>query len=478
VNHERKRGRGKILKGTKISFGSCEAETGGPDPEPEGPPVDPAPQINLPRPKPFKPIEISITAPPTITHPDPPEIKPIEIKPILKPQPQVNLPRPKPIKPIEISITMPPTVTHPDPPEIKPQTIEYKPMEITITAPPKEKHIDPYHKEPRKATGVGDEIEDPDMGPLSDGGGFNGAGGASMRAGTEASDGFAGAKMSIDSLRNKNDQAAIDAAVAIKNGAATPENCAREKDALEEIYVKTYVELSRLKNEYDELANSTACVDNVESLYHEQKTPLQEAIDDLIKDIDQKVKELQNLRPRLESATIAEKELRKHIAVLTQECSELPETVSNLDKVRDAIEALSKCPGLSRVQFSLPKWTGTYVSLYLKAKEKSDEEQDAILNAACATAVKGTRAAEVAEIAEQTVEGIPETNTADLPLIGTCPDCAGDEALDFPSKHKRICWKQGKSLNHKERSTNCASGKKAVLCVIDRENIRQIPGES
>jgi len=387
------------------------------------------------------------------------------------------LPQPKPI---EISITMPPPIKHVDPPEIKPTVIDYKPTEITITAPPTEKHIDP--PEPQKRTGFG---EDPDMGPLGNGPASKGAGGISTGTGssgdsdsTAADDSFSPATMSADSLRNEKDQAAIDAAVAIKNGAATPENCAAEKDALEEIYIKTYVELSRLKNEYDELANSTACFDNVETLYHSKKTPIQEAIDQLIKDIDEKVRELQNLRPRLESATIAEKELRKHIATLTQECSELPETVSNLDKVRDAIEALSKCPGLSRVQFSLPKWTGTYVALYLNAKEKTDEELDAIMNVACGEAVKGTRAAEVAEIAEQTVEGIPETNTADLPLIGACPDCAGDEAPDLPSKHKRICWRQGKGLNHKERSTNCASGKKAVLCVTDRENIREIPGES
>merc|ERR1719230_1442070 len=101
-------------------------------------------------------------------------------------------------------------------------------------------------------------------------------------------------------------------------------------------------------------------------------------------------RELQGLRPRLESATDAEAELRKHIVTLTEECTQLPETVSNLDKVRDAIEALSKCPGLSRVQFSLPKWTGTWVSMSLKAKNMTDEEQDEALDAACAAAAEGT----------------------------------------------------------------------------------------
>jgi len=285
------------------------------------------------------------------------------------------------------------------------------------------------------------------------------------------------APQGANSLRDEDDQAAIDAAEAIKSGAASPQQCATEKKVLEETYVKTYVELSRLKDEYHTLANSTACVDNVESLYKSRKTPLQEAIDQLIKDIDAKTRALQGLRPRLESATKAEAEMRKHIATLTQECSELPATVSDLDKVRDAIEALHKCPALSRVQFSIPKWTGAWISFDLKAKKMTDEEQDKAMNAACDKAAAGTRAAEVSEISMRTVEGIPETNTADLPLIGACPNCAGEEATDFPSGHKRVCWRKGKKLTPKHKSQNCAAGQKAVLCVTDRDNLREIPGE-
>merc|ERR1719160_1955817 len=379
---------------------------------------------------------------------------------------------PKPIKPI-------PTEKHPDPypePQVALPKPVIKPISIDIPAKelPKEKHVDPY-PEPQVA------LPKPaiKIGSLSDedgvkGGSANAAGAAAAGEGDSTTD-----KLTIDDAeRDENDQAAMDAAEAIKTGAATPEECEAEKKILEETYVKTYVELSRLKDEYNELANSTACEDNVESLYKSKKTPIDEKIDELIKDIDAKVDEIESLRPRLESATKSEKELRKHIATLTEECAQLPETVSNLDKVRDAIEALSKCPGLSRIQFSLPKWIGTWVVFKLKAKEMTDEDQDKAMNAACAEAAEGTRAAEVGEIAEQTVEGIPEANTADLPVIGTCPHCQGDEATDFPSGHKRICWKQGNEFSSKAKSTNCAVGKKALLCVSDRENIRQIPGQS
>lgn len=283
--------------------------------------------------------------------------------------------------------------------------------------------------------------------------------------------------MTVGDLRDQDNQDAMDAAADIKDDAASPEQCEKEKQELQEVYVKTYVELARLKDEYSELANSTACFDTVESTYKSRKVPLQEAIDGLIKDIDKKTKVLQGLRPRLESAKSAETQLRKQIKTLSEECAGLPDTVSNLNKVRDSIQALSKCPGLSRVQFSLPKWTGTWAVVKLKAKQMTDEKQDEELDAACAEQATGARAAEVSEIEEQTVEGIPLTNTAGFPLIGACPACEGDEADDFPSKHKRVCWRQGKDLDHKTKVTNCAGGKKAVLCVTDRENIREIPGE-
>jgi len=173
----------------------------------------------------------------------------------------------------------------------------------------------------------------------------------------------------------------------------------------------------------------------------------------------------------------SEKVLRKQIKTLSEECAQLPETISDLDKVRDAIHALSACPGLSRVQFVLPKWTGTWAQFKQNAGTMNDTQQDAAMDAACEASVKGSRAAEVGEIAEQTVEGIPETNTAGVPLMGTCPHCDGDAGFAYASKHARVCWGPGKDLDSASKNTACATGLKAVLCVIDRGDIRQIPGE-
>jgi prefoldin subunit 5 len=256
----------------------------------------------------------------------------------------------------------------------------------------------------------------------------------------------------------------------------TNEECEAERDALEKTYVKAYVELSRLKAEYEELANSTACFDSVNAEYNSRHPPLQETADKLSSQINEKVKTLQSLRPRLEGAKSSEQKLRQRVQALTAQCKNVGATVSDLDKVRDAIESLSDCPGLSRVKFSMPKWVGTWATFDQNAEAQSDTEQDRLMSVACSKISAGSRAAEAGEIAEQTVEGIPVSNTASNSLMGACPDCAGAEDDSFQSAHARVCWGTGKDLTLAGRSNNCGVGKKAILCVQDRPDVRVIPG--
>jgi len=169
--------------------------------------------------------------------------------------------------------------------------------------------------------------------------------------------------------------------------------------------------------------------------------------------------------------------LRKQVKILNKQCKDLGPTISDLDNVRDAIRALSECPGLSRSKFSLPKWTGEWVRITQKKKGQSDDELDKLMNEACDKAEEGTRAAEVGEIQEATVLGIPRTNTGKVPLIGTCPNCEGKDDRDCSSGHLRKCWRTGKSLSLKDMSEDCLSGDRVVLCVKDNSDIREIPGE-
>merc|ERR1719198_1331224 len=61
--------------------------------------------------------------------------------------------------------------------------------------------------------------------------------------------------------------------------------CEQEKVTLEELYVKTYVELARLVSEYDDLANSTACVDLETASYNNRRAPLSTKGDELTEKI-------------------------------------------------------------------------------------------------------------------------------------------------------------------------------------------------
>jgi len=248
--------------------------------------------------------------------------------------------------------------------------------------------------------------------------------------------------------------------------------CEILREKLSSEYNKAFVELVDLKHEYDLLANSTACEDGTEEEIKSRKTPLHERINTLTTTVSEKITDLTELRPRLENANDAQEKLEEHVKNLEEECSELPETASDLDKVRETITAMSLCPGLSKVEFNLPKWTGTWVTFEQDAATMSDKKQDELMDALCKKQDDGARAAEVSEIEQQSVEGIPLTNTAGEPLLGTCPSCAGDENEAYVDKHSRKCWNAGKGLNDKDISKICGKGLKAVLCVVDQGNIR------
>lgn len=265
-------------------------------------------------------------------------------------------------------------------------------------------------------------------------------------------------------------------ALSVQQKPKSSEECEKERDALQTTYVKAYVELSRLAKQYEELANSTACSDSVKDQYKNSREPIEADADRLSSEVSDLVSEIGALRPRLEDAMKAESKLRGQIKDLTDQCGAVAPTVSDLDKVRDAIHALSDCPGLSRVKFSLPKWTGTWVAFNQNAEASGDKDQDKAMNVACSKASPGTRAAEVDEIQEQTIEGIPSSNTSPNPLIGTCPNCEGKADTSYISGHARVCWDTEKPLTLKERSETCGSGKKAVLCVTEK-SLSNVPGE-
>eukprot|EP00746_Dinoflagellata_sp_MGD_P163767 gnl/MRDRNA2_/MRDRNA2_91980_c0_seq1.p1 gnl/MRDRNA2_/MRDRNA2_91980_c0~~gnl/MRDRNA2_/MRDRNA2_91980_c0_seq1.p1 ORF type:complete len:764 (+),score=165.91 gnl/MRDRNA2_/MRDRNA2_91980_c0_seq1:260-2293(+) len=257
--------------------------------------------------------------------------------------------------------------------------------------------------------------------------------------------------------------------------APTKEECEKQKEELEKTYVKAYVALSRLKSEYEVLVKSTACEDPINVEYEDRSGPLQKKCDKLSTQSMEAGEDLKELKPHLDKAQEAENKLRQQVKTLTDQCGQLGPTLSDLDKVRDAIEGLSLCPGLGRVEFKIPEWTGKWATFTLNSKMQDDKQVDKAMEWACNRQTEGSRPAEVGEIQERTILHMPQNNTAKEPLVGTCPQCAGKEDKMYKSGHARICWTPGKPLNVDSYSDNCAQGRKVIVCVLDKGDMREIP---
>ena len=69
-----------------------------------------------------------------------------------------------------------------------------------------------------------------------------------------------------------------------------------------------------------------------------------------------------------------------HIQELSVTCSEMDETISDLDKVRDAIHIFDVCAGLGRPNFHIPEYTGEFKSEEIDTTHMTDVEIDEALN--------------------------------------------------------------------------------------------------
>jgi hypothetical protein len=253
--------------------------------------------------------------------------------------------------------------------------------------------------------------------------------------------------------------------------------CEAEKSKLVEVFIKVYVELARLINDFEEQTTTGYETEKtaVEDQCRDRRQPLQEETSRLASLVTEKVKQLEELRPKLEDATDAEAKLREQVKKLSDECALLPSTTSDLDKVRDAIKALSLCPGLSKVQFKIPTFLGSFVDFNGDATQSTDAELDAAMKTACQSTFSSTnpgveiRAAEAAELIQNATHNMPLTNTADKPLLVACNGCEGDaDAISggaHKSGHARICFEPGADFKLATARRNCATGPFSIACV-------------
>lgn len=245
------------------------------------------------------------------------------------------------------------------------------------------------------------------------------------------------------------------------------ELCLQRKQQLEEKYTKTYLELSRLKAHYEEQMNSTACLESTMAKYEDDIQPYRDRAEHFSSLNNEQIKQLQDLKPRLNAALEAYRKLKLKVEELSERCKDTDETISDMNVMHDALQALTTCPGLSHADFKVPSWTEKWVYFEQHANMQTDTEQDHMMDRICKQESHKSRAAETGEIMERTILGIPVQNTAATFLLGTCPACKGEDDSSYKSGHARLCWKPGALLSLTGATGTCGKGKRAILCVID-----------
>jgi hypothetical protein len=256
--------------------------------------------------------------------------------------------------------------------------------------------------------------------------------------------------------------------------------CAAEKVELERVWTQTYKDLAQLITVYEDQVTRgyAACKAGVEDQFRDRRDPIATAAAETAREASEKSKILEDLRPRLTDAIAAERKLRERVQSLSEQCKMIPTTSSDLNKVRDAIKALSLCPGLTRVKLSIPAWVGSFITYSGAMPEKAnDEEIDKAMMQRCQNYFNSSfpgnsvRPASIGEIAQQAIDGLPAKNTASTPLLGACPGCEGKpDQADGPqhvSGHARICWPPDAMLKTEAWRTDCSDGVMSIVCVIE-----------
>jgi len=270
----------------------------------------------------------------------------------------------------------------------------------------------------------------------------------------------------------------VDPSHCLRKGNST--TCAAEKVELERVWTQTYKDLAQLITVYEDQVTRgyAACKAAVEDQFRDRRDPIATAAAETAREASEKTKVLEDLRPRLTDAIAAERKLRERVESLSDQCKMIPTTSSDLNKVRDAIKALSLCPGLTRVKLTIPAWVGSFITYSGAMPQKANDEAiDKAMMQRCQSYFNSSfpgnsvRPASVGEIAQQAIDGLPAKNTGSTPLLGACPGCEGKpDQSDGPqhiSGHARICWQPDAALKTEAWNTDCSEGVVSIACVIE-----------
>jgi len=254
------------------------------------------------------------------------------------------------------------------------------------------------------------------------------------------------------------------------------EECKAQLIAFEITYYKAYRQVTRLISEYELLVNSTTCIDEIEEECTDKEGEWTMELEKYRQKLEEYSAKQFHTKGHIEVMSKQEKALTVHIQMLSETCADMDDTISDLDKVRDAIQIFATCAGLGRPQFHIPTYAGETKTVQFDTTKMTDDEIDAKLNEMCASVTVDNmtaRAAEIGELMQQALAGMPTHNPSMAPLYGTCPHCRGwmdqSDGQQHVTGYFRNCWPGSALLDGHTMLSDCgADSMKAALCVVDR----------
>lgn len=252
-----------------------------------------------------------------------------------------------------------------------------------------------------------------------------------------------------------------------------PTECKEIVVELEHQFTVSYVSLTRMIEEYEVVTHSTVCEETVHESYVKQSSAIQDEANKVCSDVQMFISKLEQYKFQYQSSTKTEVKMTTTIRNLIKQCGSLTSTETYLEDVQDTLGALGSCPGIGDVTFHLPTWVGEWVK-FDQDRQKTDVWNDKQMADACSSQFGyGARPAEVSEIDSQGVEGMPQTNTGEFPVLGACPMCRGQRMLGLTaSGYGRMCWDGGVPFSRFGRRRDCGGGPRNILCVFDGASAR------
>mmetsp|Transcript_92494 Transcript_92494/g.211744 ORF Transcript_92494/g.211744 Transcript_92494/m.211744 type:complete len:555 (-) Transcript_92494:33-1697(-) len=252
-----------------------------------------------------------------------------------------------------------------------------------------------------------------------------------------------------------------------------PQECERERKKLEDAWRHAYMTIEELVETNEATCKDDTCEATVQAELDTALPPLHTERSERIDKVRLAQHELVGVRSEMTALENSLTKLEKATKTTQEACGAAEEGSEYLEKVRDLLQGMKRCPGLSGAVFEIPHFKSVAKVLSVDITKDTDEQLDAKLMAACKEGLpeatrNDTRAASQGELRQRLVANLPEGNEEDMPLYGVCPGCQGEAYQGAVSGSYRRCFPpQAKVAGGKGESKQCNDGFVLAVCVSD-----------